>query len=219
MEDAVAVRRAAREAVGEVEPEPLHAALLAELEDCSPVPGVMVVAGARAIDGSVGVGALADRAAGVQLVYAGLRVTRRLAADPPWVDGGAGDANLDVLAADILVARGAYLLAGTEASDAAVEVIRSFGRDQTEGEDDPTPDWRLEADVFELAAVAGATAVGEGTPPWLVDWAAGRAAALEGEELPEPATFLAADAPLAPTALTEDGGTPEDGRVPSSGDR
>ena len=217
MDDAVAVGRATREAVGEVEPERLQETLLDELEACSPAPGVMVVASARAIDGGVDVSALADRAAGVQLVYAGLRVTRRLAKHPPWVEGGTDAANLDVLAADILVARGAYLLAGTEASDAAVEVIRAFGRDQTEREGDPTPNPALEADVFELAAVAGATAVGEVTPPRLIEWAAGHAT--DRDDLPEPAALLAADVPLGPVPLTEDGGVSEDGRVPSSGDR
>ena len=219
MDDAAAVRRAAARAVGAVEPGPLRETLQAAVDDCSAVPGVMVLEGARAVDASVEFERLADRAVGVQLVYAGLHITRGLATDPPWTAGGADAANMDVLAADILVARGAYLLAGTEASDTAVDVIRSFGRDQTRRETDPGAGRGLEADVFELAAVAGATAVGPGTPPWLVEWAAGVAATLDGESVPEPGVLLAAKPPTGPMPVADDGRHPEDGRVTSSGDR
>jgi len=219
MDDAVAVRRAASDALGTVEPEPLRSALLAELDDCSPAPGVLVVATARAVDGGVEFEALAERAAGVQLVYAGLRVTRRLAREEPWTAGDPATANLDVLAADILVARGAHLLAGTEASDAAVEVIRAFGRDQTEREEDTAPSHALESDVFELATVAGSTAVGPGTPPQLLEWASELSASLDGQGMPEPSTVLAADPPTGPMPVADDGAAADEGRVPSSGDR
>ena len=217
MDDAAAVRRVAADAVGTVEPEPLYETLVTALEACSAVPGVMVLTSARAIDGGVEVEAVADRVAGVQLVYVGLAVTRRLARDPPWADGGAEAANLDVLAADILVARGAYLLAGTEASGAAVEVIRSFGRDQTEREADLQPDYDLEADIFELAVVAGSTAVSPGTPPQLLKWATGIATSMDGEGMPEPAAVLAADPPTGPLPVADD--RRADDRVTSSGDR
>ncbi|HKJ58574.1 MAG TPA: hypothetical protein VKA37_05050 [Halobacteriales archaeon] len=217
MDEAAAVSRVAADSVGTVDPEPLHETLVAALEACSAAPGVMVLTSARAIDGGVDVDAVADRVAGVQLVYAGLAVTRRLAGDPPWADGGAEAANLDVLAADILVARGAYLLAGTEASGAAVEVIRAFGRDQTEREGDPTPDHDLEADIFELAVVAGSTAVGPGTPPQLLEWATGFATSIDREGMPEPAAVLAADPPTGPLPVADD--RRADDRVTSSGDR
>lgn len=219
MEDAAAVRRVAAEAIGTVEPEPLQETLVAALDESAPLPGVLVLASARAIDAGVDLEAIGDRVAGVQLVYAGLSVTRRLARDPPWPAGGADGANVDVLAADILVARGAYLLAGTEASDAAVEVIRAFGRDQTSREGDSSPDYGLEADVFELGAVAGSTAVGPATPPQLMDWAAGLAASIEGHGMPEPATVLAADPPTGPLPVADDRRATDDGRVTSSGDR
>ena len=219
MDDAEAVRRAASDAIGTVEPRPLRETLRAELAECSPTPGVLVLASARAVDGTVEFETVSDRAAGVQLVYAGLQVTRRLAGDPPWTTGDAATANLDVLAADILVARGAYLLAGTEASDAAVEVIRAFGRDQTRREDDPTPNHDLELDVFDLAAVAGVTAVGPGTPPQLLDWVAGLATSMDGDGIPEPATLLATDPPTGPLPVADDGRSTDDGRVTSSGDR
>lgn len=218
MADAAAVRRVAAGAVSTVGPEPLQETLVAALEECSSLPGVLVLASARAVDAGVDVESIDDRVAGVQLVYAGLSVTRRLAADPPWPTGGAHAANMDVLAADILVARGAYLLAGTEASDAAVAVIRAFGRDQTSREDDPSPDHDLESDVFELAAVAGATAVAPGAPPRLLDWAAGLAASIEEDGMPEPATVLASDPPTGPLPVADDRRATDDGRVTSSGD-
>jgi hypothetical protein len=180
---------------------------------------MMVLSSARAVDGGVEFDRLADRAVGVQLVYAGLDVTRRLANDPPWSGGDAARANLDVLAADILVARGAFLLADTEASGAAVEVIRSFGRDQTCREGTPAPDHDLESDVFELAAIAGATAVGPGTPPRLVEWASDLATSLDGTGTFERATSLAADPPTGPVPVADDGRATDDGRVTSSGDR
>lgn len=218
MDDAAAVRRVAADAVGTVEPEPLYATIDAALEDCSAVPGVMVLASARAVDGGVEIEAVADRVAGVQLVYAGLSVTRRLTGDPPWTTGDAEAANLDVLAADILVARGAYLLAGTEASGAAVGVIRAFGRDQTDREGETAPDHGLEADIFELAVVAGSTAVGPAAPPQLVEWATGYASSIDGEGMPEPATVLASDPPTGPLPVADDRRA-DDGRVTSSGDR
>lgn len=219
MDDAAAVRRVAAEAVGAVEPEALRETLVAALSECSSLPGVLVLASARAIDAGVDLEAIDDRVAGVQLVYAGLSVTRRLARDPPWTAGETRAANMDVLAADILVARGAYLLAGTEASDAAVEVIRAFGRDQTSREGDSSPDYDLEADVFELAAVAGATGAGPGTPPQLVEWATGLASSIEVDGMPEPATVLAADPPTGPLPVADDRRATDDGRVTSSGDR
>ncbi len=132
---------------------------------------------------------LADRAAGVQLIYEGLRLTRSLAHDDPW--SGVGDdadardeADLDILIADILVSRGFYLLARTEAADAAVGVVRAFGTDQTvrRETDDPSLDRNLEADVLELAAVAGVTAGGARPTTRLREYTADLAA--DGDPLP-----------------------------------
>lgn len=217
MDEAATVREAATRAVGAVEPAPLRDRLETALAGASVVPGLLVRTCANALDAGVDPGALNDRVAGVQLVYAGLAVTRRLAGDPPWTRGGGEEANLDVLVADILVARGAYLLAGTEASDAAVGVIRAFGRDQTSREGLEGPDTNLEADVFELAAIAGATAVAATTPPQLRQWA-GDLAAVEGGTLPEPAALRTAEPPIGPISVAEER-PPDDGRVPSSGDR
>ncbi|ELZ26853.1 hypothetical protein C475_07961 [Halosimplex carlsbadense 2-9-1] len=212
MEEAAAVRGAALEAVGDVEPDRLRERIRERLEDGSMAPGVLTVLSARAVAGgatdarSTDTDAVADRGAGVQLIYEGLRLTRSLSRDPPWeredeltdgipeseasggssgsdqrerTDGGdvavtdavasgptaradADDADMDILVADVMVARGFYLLARTEAAGEAVAVVRSFGGDQTRRRTtgDDRLDANLEGDVFELAAVAGTTAAG-----------------------------------------------------------
>ena len=217
MEEAAAVRRAARDALADVQPAPLREHIDARLADASMVPGVLTILCVRACDdgstdggpadvGQPGVaptgdrgtedrvdgqgqGTLADpvaeRAAGVQLVYDGLRLTRRLAREEPWVRGepSNGDstptdeANLGILTADVLVARGFYLLARTEAADAAVGVVRNFGRDQTVARSAPERglDRNLEADVLELAVVAGVTLTGCPATSGLREFAAGLA--------------------------------------------
>lgn len=177
MQEAAVVRRAATDAVEDVGPEQLHDRIVSRLERSSMAAGAFTVrcahavleqrsaASARAViehpDDPLA-DAVATRAVGVQLIYEGLGLTRSLAQDPPWLAGQKEDGDLDVLIADILVARGFHLLARTEASDAAVATIRAFGSDQTvrRETDDPTLDRNLEADVFELATVAGTTAVG-----------------------------------------------------------
>lgn len=158
MEEASQVRHAAREAVRDVDPERFREEVETVLEDGSTTPGVLVILCARAVDDTIAFEAITERAAGTQLIYEGLRLTRALAHEIPWETNG-GNANIDVLAADVLVARGFYLLARTEAAERAVEAVRNFGRDQTHY---PTEEnnHRLEADVFELAAVAGTTAGG-----------------------------------------------------------
>lgn len=161
MEEASQVRHAAREAVRDVDPERFREEVETVLDSGSATPGVLVVLCARAVDDTIAFETIAERAAGTQLIYEGLRLTRTLAHEVPWETndrGGSGD--IDVLTADVLVARGFYLLARTEAAEQAVETVRNFGRDQTRH---PTGEGnhRLEADVFELAAVAGTTAAGE----------------------------------------------------------
>jgi len=158
MEDVDAVRRAALDAVDDVEPAGLRDDLRAVIEDGSMVPGVLMVLTARAGGADAESEGVAERAAGVQLIYEGLRLTRRLSHEEPWRDGGRADADMAVLAADVLVARGFYLLARTDAATDAVRVVRAFGRDQTDrrSHEQPELDANLEADVLELAVVAGA---------------------------------------------------------------
>jgi len=167
MEEAEQVSAAAREAVADVEPDGLRAVIDDHVASSSMLPGVLTILSARVVDGAVDDHATARRAAGVQLIYDGLRVTRSLVAAEPWADADAADPSddLDILAADVLVARGFRLLARTEAAEQAVETVRAFGREQTDQQADRTPtDRGLEANVFELAAIAGGSTSGSEAP-------------------------------------------------------
>ncbi len=210
MDKADSCRRAAAEAVADVEPPQLHEYLGSVLDRASMIPAALTLESAAAMateghgfdeqhDHGLADGTTPDRdhsssgdhdvvthAAGVQLIYEGLRLTRALAHDEPWTasDADAGDGDLAILAADILVARGFYLLARTEAAGTAVRTVQSFGRDQTRRadlltDDDPDPtgaidddptaiDANLERDVLELAVRTGAVAVGETPSPRLL---------------------------------------------------
>jgi hypothetical protein len=189
MDDAVRTREAAREALADVEPEALAGALDDRLADAPMTPGALVLLCARVLDAGADADAVAERAAGVQLIYEGLRLTRTLAHEEPWLADPDSDidADLDIVAADVLVSRGFYVLARTGAADQAVETVRRFGRDQTlrreetEALDREALDRNLEADVFELAVVAGVDIGGETPSPALREYAAGLARELDVE--------------------------------------
>jgi len=196
MDNAVRARRAARDALADIEPERLREVLRDRLADASMTPSVLTLLSARTLDAAVDADPLVERAAGVQLIYEGLRLTRTLAHDEPWANGeddAARRADLDILAADVLVSRGFYLLARTETAERAVEVVRAFGRDQTRRRDDGADraalDRNLEADVFVLAVAAGTTAVGIDPGDELLDYAAGLAREFDGD-LPPPDAAL-----------------------------
>jgi hypothetical protein len=204
MDDAVRARDAASEVLADIEPERLRDALYTRLADAPMTPAVVTLRVAAALDADASTGdGVAEQAAGVQLIYEGLRLTRDLAHGEPWatVDRDAAtdldgiEADLDILAADVFVSRGFYLLARTDAADRAVDVVRSFGRDQTvrrrPDADRDALDRNLEADVFALAAVAGAAAVGRAAATDLVAYAEG----LVGESgvPPEPVPTLPPD--------------------------
>ena len=195
MDDAERTRETARQALSDVDPEPLREVLHGRLASASMTPAVLTVVSARALDPGASVDGLCEPAAGVQLIYEGLRLTRTLAHDEPWttIEGTDIDADLDILAADVLVSRGFYLLARTETADRAVEVVRAFGRDQTRRRgadaDRTALDRNLEADVFALAVAAGTTAVGVDPGDDLLEYAAGLARAFDGD-LPPPSTAL-----------------------------
>jgi hypothetical protein len=195
MDNAVRARRAARDALADVGPERLGEVLQSRLDDASMTPSVLTLVSARALDPSADPDQVAERGAGVQLIYEGLRLTRTLAQDPPWAEGegpAADRADLDILAADVLVSRGFYVLARTETAERAVEVVRAFGRDQTRrreaGADRETLDRNLEADVFALAVAAGTTAVGVDPGDELLTYAATLAEGTDGA-LPPPAAL------------------------------
>ncbi|MFC6736360.1 hypothetical protein ACFQEQ_08940, partial [Halolamina salina] len=127
MDDAAVARRSARDALGEIEPVPLRETLDQRLEAASMVPGALTLSTARAFDESVDVTELGELAAGVQLIYEGLSLTRQLAHEEPWAIDPENDieADLSVVAADVLVSRGFSLLARTPAADRAVETVRA----------------------------------------------------------------------------------------------
>ena len=196
MDNAVRARRAARDALADIEPERLREVLRDRLADASMTPSVLTLMSATTLDAAVDADPLGERAAGVQLIYEGLRLTRTLAHGEPWAEGegeAARGADLDILAADVFVSRGFYLLARTETADRAVEVVRAFGRNQTrrrEADADRTAlDRTLEADVFALAVAAGTTAVGVDPGEDLLEYAADLAHEFEGD-LPPPDTAL-----------------------------
>ncbi|WP_049926498.1 DUF7114 family protein [Halopiger goleimassiliensis] len=189
MDPADSCRRAAVEAVADVEPPRLHDLVDSVLKGASMVPGALTLESAAraatdefALEESTGEfpagrGSVLTHAAGVQLIYEGLRLTRTIAHEEPWTDGDAGSADLEILAADILVARGFYLLARTDAADKAVRTVRNFGHDQTARDDivrgrtdgDPAAlDANLERDVLELAVRTGAASVDEPPSPRLL---------------------------------------------------
>lgn len=183
MDDAARTRAAAERAVGDVDPPALRRALTDRFDDAAMTPGALTLLSARALDPDVDPDAVEEHAAGVQLIYEGLRLTRSLSQTEPWASAdldadGDIDADLDVLAADVSVSRGFYLLARTAAAEKAVDTVRAFGRDQTLRRDADTDaesaalDRNLETDVFELAVVAGTAAVGTSAPAELVAYAA-----------------------------------------------
>ena len=213
MELAVRARRAGRQAVRDVAPDALRERIRALLDESAMVPGVLALSAARAVGdgddesatvtGAYGPVGIEERAAGVQLIYEGLRLTRALADEPPWErEPPHTDSNVDVLAADVMVARGFSLLARTEAADKAVETVQSFGRDETDGQQGrAAPPHALETDVFELAMLAGTTAFGVRPADPLLAYAAELAASLGGdrpdppEAVPEAVEQAMVDAP------------------------
>jgi len=202
MEAAVRARKAGRQAVRDVSPDQLRERIYRLLDKSAMVPGVLALTSARTVEGPKATGkpceiagdngavGVEDRAAGVQLIYEGLRLTRALADEPPWNrDLSHTDSNIDILAADVMVARGFSLLARTEAADKAVETVQSFGRNETDNQQGrPTSGHALETDVFELAVVAGATTFGATPTDSLLDYATDLAESLDGDhpEPPEP---------------------------------
>lgn len=256
METADNCRRGAFEAVSDVEPPALREYIETTLEEASMVPGVLTIESAAAtapdghshldatsqpmpptdrdVDSSLEFAAdiadtdgIRNRAAGVQLIYEGLRLTRSLAHREPWddreneSDAGIDDAHrgdLEILAADILVARGFYLLARTNAAETAVQTVQAFGRDQSRRReqapktaDASTVDANLERDILELAVRTGTGAVGE-TPTARLRSSVESLA--DGIEIPfPPAAVCLSDLETPPSERS-----PEDHRATSASD-
>lgn len=226
-------RRAACEAVADVAPPPLQERLLEEIDAHTLTPAVLTVESAVAADPSVDVDDVAPLAAGTQLIYDGLALTRTLAHEEPWeaASGRGGTtavnvpadrdaADLAIVAADVLVARGFSLLARTDAADRAVETVRAFGRDQTTreqpGTDGAAVDARLERDVLDLAVRTGAAAVEASPEPAMVSFA-GDLADRSGTTYPPAEQWLETIDATAVDGLASDGGAPD--RTPSAGEQ
>jgi hypothetical protein len=168
MEEAAAVRRATEEAIQDVVPGRLQADILDRVDAMPAAPGVLTLLSARTprTDPPDGV---VELAAGIQLVYEGLRLTRQLAHEEPWARGDREAGDLAIVAADVLVARGFFLLARTEAAQAAVSMLQAFGHDQSyrvRNEEPPAtaPDFDLDVDVLELAVLTGQAAADQPLP-------------------------------------------------------
>ncbi len=212
MDRADSCRRAARDAVSDVEPHRLYDFIEETLEDASMVPGVFTLESARQLESESDLEEIDHHAAGVQLIYEGLRLTRALAHDEPWTesDGDAGD--LEILAADILVARGFYLLARTDAAGKAVRTVQEFGRNETRrAESDrelSDTDAALEQNVLELAALTGASAVGKTPTPELLETATEIASSADSR-FPPAAECVPRHDPDPAEATPEDGHSPD----------
>lgn len=167
MDEGSRARSAAIRAIQDVTPDRLRERLETRLAAAPPAPGEVTIASARH-HGTDGPGANAPALAGaVQQIFVGLRITRELIEMDPWRDhdGRPNDADLEIVAADVLVARGVSRLASTAAAETAVQVVREFGQDQADRLDERSSGTRrhLEASVLELAIVAGAAS--SGVPP------------------------------------------------------
>ena len=192
MDEAVQARTAAMEAIEGITPDRLKSVMDDHLASASMIPGVLTLLSARVVGGDVEETVVRNRAAGVQLIYDGLRLTRTLVETEPWAkSGGILEDDLDILAADVLVAQGFHLLAHTEAADKAVETVREFGREQTDIRERRGSSARsLEANVFELAVIAGATATGKDAPLPLRQYVIGLARSNGDPPLPASAEGL-----------------------------
>lgn len=172
-------------AVSDLGPAPFRDRIDRQLRESTMAPGLLTRLAARVTGREVAPEEITSRVVGVQLIYEGLTLMRALVHFPPWDDEPANDAEIELLVAEVLVARGFSLLARTEAVPEAVELVCAFGRDETNrraGRPDSIPsDRALEADVFELAIVAGVTATGADRPPGIRGVATGLAESLADE--------------------------------------
>ena len=162
MMDAVyRVRAASCSAVDEVKPTGLREIITSQIESDSPTFGLATIVVSEEVRHTDEAPIVVDsKAAGVQLIYEGLRLTQDLVRGNRWKHNEQKlNTDMDLLAADVMVARGFYLLSHTKAAHKAVETIRAFGIAETEWSDaptgTPTRHMSLERNIFELAIIAG----------------------------------------------------------------
>lgn len=179
MDETAHARAAFREGIGDISPDALRSRLEEVLESASMTPGALTVLTATTLDESIETETAANRGAGVQMSYEGLRLSRELIHADPWSNGDPSDGDLNAVAAEVLVARGFEYLAHTGVAMDVVDAVRQFGCDQTIREtatDTATLDGQLEADFIRIAVTAGVD-IALGTVP--------EAAAAVAEELSE----------------------------------
>lgn len=195
MEEVGALRQALYGSLDGLEPPAFHDRVVAIVGDTSLLPGALAIRTATSIDAGADIAAAAQPAAGVQLSYEGLEMTRAILRAERWEDRAEREAYYrDLLVAEVLVSRGLYHLAATGVASDAVEIVRKFGRtqsssDQLGGRHAEEP---LEVDILELAVAAGADAVMDGVPASVGVRGNDIARELLDYPLPDPATGLAA---------------------------
>lgn len=174
MDDAARVRSNAIRSVRDVTPEPLRGRIENRIEEAPLTPALVTVASARHHDRDETDARAFESAAAVQQIYVGLDITRELIELQPWdgVDEHPHEADMEIIAADVLVAQGMARLAATDAAMAAVEVVREFGQFEAEQiATTQTTDARcLEETILELAVLAGSAAVDTVTSESILTW-------------------------------------------------
>ena len=179
--------------IADIEPRSFNEHLQGLLDDRPLTPAAVTVATGRAIDATADLERLAELGVGVQLGYEGLRLTRRLIGEESWLNRHeTTSADIDVVAAEVLVARGFNILAGTGTVTEAVDIVRRFGQrraDDLAGRQDDGRH-RLEADIIRLAVNTGADCVLSTVPPPINSVAEGLADRIGTHPRPGPDTAL-----------------------------
>jgi hypothetical protein len=196
MDEASNVRATALELTSNIERTPLGERIDTLLQDASMTPGALTVLTARTLGGDEFVDAAATRGVGVQLSYEGLRLARALVHDDAiWEAEDRTDGYIELLVSEVLVSRGFYHLARTEASDTAIQTVRRFARNQTRRQvpnfDPADLEGTLESDILRLAVEAGATLVYPDPPAEAMAYADRLAEELDTTPLPDAEVALA----------------------------
>lgn len=207
MDEAAPARAATENAVSDITPHALRDEITQWIQASTMTPGVLARFSARTTEHSPPTRELDDRTAGVQLIYTGLDLTRTLARTNPWTTQehqSVDHPDLSVLAADVFVARGFSLLAHTQAASFAVSTIQSFGQSETLRATTPDPpEYTLEADIYELAIIAGTTLTHTDYPPGVRSFAHDLAAT-QSTPNQSPGTLLTPDTLAALSTLISD---------------
>lgn len=193
MDEGSRARSEAIRAMQDVTPDRLRERIEARLAAAPAAPGEVTIASARYHGADVTEGTVMDLAGAVQQIFVGLRITRELIETNPWheLDNRPSDADLEIVAADVLIARGVSRLASTAAAETAVEVVRTFGQEQAERLEHGrvSEERSLEATILELAVVAGAASSGV-TPEASVRRTVPRGPGVEPGRMPPTVTVL-----------------------------